>query len=43
MHQGETVTVTYERDGKEHHVDIKPRMDEETGMYLLGLTGKAAK
>lgn len=41
MHQGETVTVTYERDGKEHQVDIKPRMDEETGMYLLGLTGKA--
>ena len=37
----DTAELTVERDGKEHQVDIKPRMDEETGMYLLGLTGKA--
>lgn len=37
FHQGETVTLGYERDGKEHEVVIKPRQDEKSGRYLIGI------
>lgn len=37
FHQGETVRLGYERDGKKHEVVIKPRKDEESGRYLLGI------
>lgn len=37
FHQGETVDVTYRRDGKRHTVTIKPEYDEELEYYFLGL------
>ena len=37
FHQGETVDVTYERDGERHTVTIKPAYDEELDYYLLGV------
>lgn len=37
-HQGETVTVVYERDGQEHTVTLEPKQDED-GMYYLGFQG----
>lgn len=38
FHQGETVNVSYERDGERHTVTIKPAYDEELDYYLLGLS-----
>ncbi len=41
FHQGEEVTVVYRRDGVEHTVTVKPKMDEELGYYRLGIRGGA--
>lgn len=38
FHQGETVDVTYERDGKEHTVTLTPKYSEDAQYYLLGIT-----
>ena len=38
FHQGETVDVTYLRDGKEHTVTMEPKYNEEMDYYLLGVT-----
>ena len=40
FHQGETVDLVYERDGKKHEVAITPKQDED-GSYLLGVTSPA--
>lgn len=37
FHQGETVELVYERDGKKYEVTITPKQDED-GNYLLGVT-----
>ncbi len=37
--QGETLQVTYERDGVENSVAITPAYSEEAGRYLLGVNG----
>ena len=37
FHQGETVDITYKRDGKSHTVTVKPEYNEELGYYILGL------
>ena len=42
MHQGETVTVTYERDGERHAVTLEPKMSEY-GTYLLGFQGSGVR
>lgn len=40
FHQsGEAIAVTYLRDGEEHQVSVSPNYDEETGRYLLGISG----
>lgn len=39
--QGETLTVEYERDGERHEAVLTPRLDEESGRYLLGFQGYA--
>ena len=39
FHPGETMDVTYERDGKEYTAQITPKYSEEAGRYLLGLQG----
>ncbi|MGN0354199.1 MAG: RIP metalloprotease RseP [Muricoprocola sp.] len=36
FHQGETYTVTYERDGESHVVVLKP-VQNENGKYIMGL------
>lgn len=40
LHQGETVELVYERDGKRYETLIEPKMDEN-GYYLMGITGGA--
>ena len=42
MHQGETVTVTYERNGQRHAVTLEPKMSEY-GTYLLGFQGSGMR
>lgn len=37
MHPGETVEITYERDGEKHDVTITPKQDE-TGNYYIGVS-----
>lgn len=39
LHQGESVDVVYERDGKKHEVTLEPKLDEESGNYYLGFSG----
>ncbi len=43
FHQGETVDVTYERDGEKHTVTLTPKYDEENQYYRLGITRGANK
>ncbi|MBO6214652.1 MAG: site-2 protease family protein [Lachnospiraceae bacterium] len=39
FHPGETMEVEYLRDGKAYTAVITPKMDEESGRYLLGIQG----
>lgn len=39
FHQGETVTVTYERDGERISTELTPRYNEENGYYMYGFMG----
>lgn len=39
FHSGETVVVTYERDGERYTVTLEPKYDEDSGRYLIGLYG----
>lgn len=41
LHQGEDVTLTYVRDGKEESVKLTPKYDDELKYYRLGVTGGA--
>lgn len=41
-HQGETVDVTYERDGEVNTVTLVPK-ENETGTYLLGFSGAGVR
>ena len=43
FHSGETVDVTYERDGEYHTVTLTPTYDEESGRYLLGIQNNYAR
>lgn len=36
FHQGEAVTVTYERDGETYVTELAPMYDEELGYYIYG-------
>lgn len=38
VHSGETLNVTYERDGKEKKATLVPKKDEQTGRYVIGVT-----
>ncbi len=42
MHQGETTTVTYERDGEQHTAVLEPKQNEE-GTWLLGFLGSGVR
>ena len=39
--QGETLTVEYVRDGETYETVLTPKLDEESGRYLLGFQGYA--
>lgn len=39
LHAGETVEVTYERDGEKYKTTLVPKYDEELGRYLYGFQG----
>jgi regulator of sigma E protease len=43
MHQGETVRVTYERDGEVYEATLEPKLDEESGNYYLGFLSNGAR
>lgn len=43
MHQGETVDVVYERDGKRSEVTLEPKKDEESGNYYLGFSSNGQR
>lgn len=36
FHPGQTVDITYERDGEKHEVTLTPAYNEETGGYYVG-------
>lgn len=38
FYPGETIILEYERDGETYEVTIEPRLDEESGTYLMGVT-----
>ncbi len=40
---GESVTVTYERDGQKNEVEVTPVKDEATGMYKFGFISARTK
>ena len=42
MHQGETVTVVYERDGERHSVTLEPKQSE-SGTWYLGFRGSGVR
>lgn len=37
FHPGESLDITYERDGERFTSEVKPRYDEESGRYLIGI------
>ncbi len=39
FHPGETIEVTYERDGQIYETVLVPKYDEEQGRYLVGIYG----
>lgn len=41
FHQGEPVRVTYEREGVRREALLEPKLDKESGRYLLGVNGGA--
>lgn len=43
FHPGETMEVTYLRDGEKKTATITPKYNEEDGRYLLGITGNYAR
>lgn len=43
MHQGETVELTYERDGTKYETTLVPKLSDETGTYLLGFSGAGVR
>ncbi len=40
FHAGETVEITYERDGETYTTTLTPQYDEELGYYRYGIYGK---
>lgn len=43
FHEGETVEVTYKRNGEKHSTVLTPKYDEESGRYLMGFYGTTAR
>lgn len=43
FHPGETVTVTYERDGERYETELTPMYNEEYGYYMYGFLGSTER
>lgn len=43
FHPGETVTITYERDGERYETEITPKYNEEFGYYMYGIQGSTER
>lgn len=43
FHAGETVEVTYKRDGEKYKTTIAPKFDEELGYYRYGIYGSSER
>lgn len=43
FHSGESVEVTYKRDGQQYSAMLVPKYDEESGRYLMGFYGSTAR
>lgn len=43
FHTGESINVTYERDGVKNTALLTPKYDEETGRYYLGMQGSGQR
>lgn len=43
FHSGESVEIVYKRDGKNYTTTLVPKLDEESGRYLYGFVGNAAR
>lgn len=43
FHPGETVTITYERDGERYETEITPKYNEEYGYYMYGIQGSTER
>lgn len=43
FHAGETVEVTYQRDGEKYKTTIAPKYDEELGYYRYGIYGSSER
>jgi len=43
LHTGESVDVTYKRDGEKFTTVLTPKYDEESGRYLFGFYGTTAR
>lgn len=43
FHQGETLEIEYERDGVRATTVLKPKLSEETGRYLMGISYDGAR
>ena len=43
FHPGETVTVTYKRDGVNYKTELTPLYNEEAGYYMYGFVGTAER
>ena len=39
FHQGESFDVTYLRNGEKNTVTLSPKLDEESGRYIIGVSG----
>ncbi|MEE3480392.1 MAG: M50 family metallopeptidase [Lachnospiraceae bacterium] len=43
FHTGETTEVTYERDGQTYKTTLVPKLDEDSGRYLIGIYGSGER
>lgn len=43
FHSGESVEIVYKRDGEKYTTTLVPKLDEESGRYLYGFVGSAAR
>ncbi|MCI8484053.1 MAG: RIP metalloprotease RseP [Lachnospiraceae bacterium] len=43
FHSGEDVTIVYQREGERYKVKLSPKLEEESGRELIGLSGRLSR